>query len=152
MIYHSDVVFYDMVGQLRKNPKLLQKASEYIAAADKIALGIRSGKGKPFTYENYEKIVLASVMACGNNFGALLSGFLPSFRDEKPFSIVERPFMAAMSTLSTGSVTLKAGRQVGKCATGDTTVETDTHGRTTLRNLFEMGRPMTDHFIEKTLL
>lgn len=141
MIFHSDVVFYDLIGQLRKNDTLFRCASQFIEAADKIAVGIAGGKGNPYTHENYAKMVSASVRACGNNFGGLLGGFIPSFRDEKPFSIVERPFMAAMSTLSPGIVTLKAGRQVGKCATGDTTVETDTVGQVSLRELFEAGLP-----------
>lgn len=142
MIFHSDLVYYDMVGQLRKNDTLFNAASQFIEAADKIAAGIQSGKGKPYTHENYAKMVMTSISACGSNFGGLLGGFLPSFRDEKPFSIVERPFMAAMTTLSPGMVVLKAGRQVGKCATGDTTVDTDTMGSVQLRDLFDMGVPL----------
>ena len=139
MIFHSDVVFYDMVGQLRKNDTLFDAASKFIEASDKIAVGIRSGKGKPYTHENYAKMTSAAIQACGNNFGGLLGGFLPDFKDGRPFSIVERPFMAAMTTLSPGTVVLKAGRQVGKCATGDTTVDTDTMGHVQLRDLFAMG-------------
>lgn len=142
MIFHSDVVFYDMVGQLRKNDTLFSCASQFIDAADKIAFGIRTGKGKPYTHENYAKMVTAAIHACGSNFGGLLGGFLPSFRDEKPFSIVERPYVAAMTTLSPGIVVLKAGRQVGKCATGDTVVDTDTMGPVTLSALFDMGVPL----------
>ena len=142
MIFHSDVVFYDLIGELRKNDTLFRCAAEFVDAADKIAAGIASGKGKPYTHENYAKMVAASVSACGNNFGGLLGGFIPSFRDEKPFSIVERPFMAAMSTLSPGIVTLKAGRQVGKCTTGDTTIDTDTNGVISMRELFDAGMPI----------
>lgn len=142
MIFHSDVVFYDLIGELRKNDTLFRCAAECIDAADKIAAGIASGKGKPYTHENYNKMVTAAISACGNNFGGLLGGFIPSFRDDKPFSIVERPFMAAMSTLSPGIVTLKAGRQVGKCTTGDTTVDTDTKGVVSMRELFDAGLPI----------
>lgn len=142
MIFHSDVVFYDLIGELRKNDTLFRCAAEFVDAADKIAAGIASGKGNPYTHDNYAKMVAASVSACGNNFGGLLGGFIPSFRDEKPFSIVERPFMAAMSTLSPGIVTLKAGRQVGKCTTGDTTIDTDTNGVVSMRELFDAGMPI----------
>lgn len=142
MIFHSDIVFYDMVGQLRKNDTLFNCAAQFVEAADKIAAGMQAGKGKPYTHENYAKMTTAAIRACGNNFGALLSGFLPSFRDDKPFSIVERPFMAAMTTLSPGIVVLKAGRQVGKCATGDTTIETDTMGNVQLQELFNLGVPL----------
>ncbi len=128
-----------MVGQLRKNETLLRAAGHFIDATDRIAAGILSGKGKPFTHENYAKMVMASISACGNNFGGLLGGYLPSFRDGRPFSIVERPFMAAMTTLSPGTVVLKAGRQVGKCLTGDATVETQHQGHVTMRDLFEAG-------------
>ena len=142
MIFHSDVVFYDMVGQLRKNETLFNAASQFIEASDKIAAGIQAGKGKPYTHENYAKMVTAATRACGSNFGGLLGGYLPAFRDGKPFSIVERPFMAAMTTLSPGLVVLKAGRQVGKCVTGDTTVETDTMGKINFLDLFDMGLPL----------
>ena len=139
MIFHSDVVFYDMVGRLRKNNTLYNAAHALIKNADKIAAGMRVGKGNPFTPENYGKLAFLASRACGSNFGGLLSGFLPDFRDDKPFSIIERPFMAAMTTLSPGIVVLKAGRQVGKCTTGDTTVATDKLGVVQLRDLFDMG-------------
>lgn len=143
MIHHSDVVFYDMVGKLRKNEPLMRCATQFIDAAEKITAGIARGKGKPYTHENYTKMATAAIGACGYNFGGLLGSFIPSFRDDKPFSIVERPFMAAMSTLSPGTVVLKAGRQVGKCATGDTVVETDKLGRLRMDALFDLGVPVS---------
>lgn len=142
MLFHPDLVFYDVVDKLRSNEALYRTSAALVRGVDRIAADMRSGKGKASSSSNYVKLARAATMACGNNFGYLLSSYLPAYPAENPFSLVERPFMFAMTTFGPGTVVLKAGRQVGKCATGDTEVVTDKLGRVTLEQLFEAGTPI----------
>lgn len=83
---------------------------------------------------------LGLMRKCGYNFGMLIPVIYHTLNNGRPMSLGSRPFMHVMTCLAPGySVTLKAGRQVGKCVTGDTTVQTR-EGDVSLRYLFAMGR------------
>jgi hypothetical protein len=76
---------------------------------------------------------------CGYNFGLLVPGLYPTLDNGKPMSLNKRPFMHVMTCLAPGyTLTLKAGRQIGKCVTGDTEVTT-AEGSVSMRYLFAMG-------------
>jgi hypothetical protein len=80
------------------------------------------------------------VTSCGFNYGLLMPQIFPRYPTNEPLSLLPRPFMFVMTTLAANSVlTLRAGRQVGKCADGDTEVETEAHGTLSLRQIFDMG-------------
>ena len=81
----------------------------------------------------------AVVPLCGFNYGLLIPKMFPQYPDDQPLDFSQRPFMFAMSAQAPNSVvTLKAGRQVGKCADGATELTTPS-GSITMRELFEEG-------------
>lgn len=85
------------------------------------------------------KALARVIPASGFNFGHLIPFFFPRYPVDKPLDLRTRPFMYAMTCLSAGSTTtLMAGRQVGKCVTGDTTLSSS-RGDLTLRQLFDMA-------------
>jgi hypothetical protein len=80
------------------------------------------------------------VTVSGFNYGLLIPQIFPRYPTSEPLSLLPRPFMFVMTTLAANSVlTLRAGRQVGKCADGDTEIDTEGHGTLTLRQVFDMG-------------
>ena len=84
----------------------------------------------------------ALIPLCGFNFGLLIPTVFQKYPYEDPLDFASRPFMFSMTAQAPSSVvTLKAGRQVGKCVTGDTEVMTP-DGVSTLLDLFEDGVPV----------
>lgn len=87
----------------------------------------------------YVRAMARTIPVCGFNFGHLVPFFFPRYPVDKPLDLRTRPFMYAMTCLSAGSTTtLMAGRQVGKCVTGETAVSSS-QGELTLRQLFDMA-------------
>ena len=138
MIEQGEFV-YDLISALRKDP---QRASEVTAALkhiDKVAADVANGKAARRDITEAEASVIP---VCGFNFGLLIPRFFPRYPFDKPLDFSSRPFMFAMTAMAPGSiVTLKAGRQVGKCVSGDTVVVTNL-GAATLRSLFDQGEPV----------
>lgn len=131
-----EIFTYDLMSTLRKDPAKARKVQEGMQRIDNIQRQMGQGKADPNTLA---KEMAALIPVCGFNFGLLIPHFFKKYPEDKPLSYIPRPFMFAMSSLANnGVVTLKAGRQVGKCADGDTIVVTD-RGAMTLRELFYAG-------------
>ena len=130
---------YDLLSDLRRNPKHCREVENALQHLDSVELARANGKASRRDVTDAEaKIVVAS----GFNFGLLIPRFFPRYPLDQPLDFSNRPFMFAMTSQAPGSVvTLKAGRQVGKCADGDTEVMTLT-GPSTLKNLFDEGIPV----------
>lgn len=136
MIEQGEFV-YDLISTLRKNPQMQAEVMAAVHRIDKIAADVRDGKASRRDITSAEA---ALVPLCGFNFGLLIPKFFPRYPYDQPLDFSSRPFMFAMTALAPGTVlTLKAGRQVGKCADGETTVTTN-HGKATLRDIFDQGR------------
>ncbi|MEJ6701202.1 MAG: hypothetical protein QNL01_09560 [Akkermansiaceae bacterium] len=104
---------------------------------DTVVRNIQEGKASRTDLASAQAKVIP---ASGFNFGLLIPSYFTAYPFQDPLSFVDRPFMFAMTCLAPNSVvTLKAGRQVGKCAHGDTEVETN-QGHMTLRSIFDAGR------------
>jgi hypothetical protein len=130
---------YDLMNALRRDPQRAAKVSAALQRMDTVTAAVADGKA---TRSDIAKIEAEIVPLCGFNFGLLIPRFFPRYPFEKPLDLSARPFMYAMTALAPGSVvTLKAGRQVGKCADGDTTVVTD-RGVATLHDIFAEGIPV----------
>ena len=127
---------YDLISDLRKNPKQMAAVTSLLGRIDSITAAVRNGKG---SREDLQQAMADIVPASGFNFGLLIPQFFPRYPLDEPLDFSNRPFMFAMTCLAPGSVlTLNAGRQVGKCADGDTEVTT-LEGPRTLASLFEDG-------------
>lgn len=130
---------YDVLSELRKNPKRKAAVLTALSDADRVSQAVLEGKASRKEITRTEAKI---VELCGFNFGLLIPRFFPRYPLEDPLDFSSRPFMFAMTAMAPGSVvTLKAGRQVGKCADGDTVVSTS-HGERTLRDLFDEGVPV----------
>jgi hypothetical protein len=88
------------------------------------------------------------VEACGYNLGMLMPSIYPRFvldpnsGETLPLDYVNRPYMFAFgSLLDDCTLTMITGRQVGKCVTGDTVIQTSI-GEMSVKALFEMGVPI----------
>lgn len=88
------------------------------------------------------------IKACGMNLGMVIPHFFPRFKMSEdgsqmlPLSFGDRPYMYAMTSLVPDSIlTLKSGRQVGKCVDGNTVVSTN-KGDMTMAELYELGTPV----------
>lgn len=127
---------YDLLSELRRDPQRRLEVSKRLVDIDKINQDIADGKASLNDLTSAEAEL---VPLCGFNFGLLMPRVFPRYPLEKPLDFASRPFMFAMTSMAPNSVvTLKAGRQVGKCASGDTEVVTRT-GKTTLAELFADG-------------
>ena len=130
---------YDVLSLLRKDPERQKAVCAALNTADRLSQEVLEGKA---SRKDITKAEAELVKLCGFNFGLLMPRFFPRYPLDEPLDFSSRPFMFAMTSQAPGSVvTLKAGRQVGKCADGDTVVTTDT-GSCTLRDLFDEGVPV----------
>lgn len=127
---------FDLVSELRKNPKRREAVVKALRDIDIVTLAHSKGKASRHEIVQAEAKLMP---LCGFNFGLLIPKFFPRYPFEQPLDFGSRPFMYAMTATAPGSVvTFKAGRQVGKCATGDTEVTTN-RGAMTLSELFDAG-------------
>ena len=133
---NSDIFSYDVLSYLRKRPKQAAAVEAILTRVDSISRLMREGKA---TQEDQKRLLPQLIPLSGYNFGFLIPSMFPRYPLDASLKFTDRPFMFAMSCLAPGSViTLKAGRQVGKCADGDTQVITN-RGTLTLRDLYEAG-------------
>lgn len=132
----NDTFVYDLLGFMRQNPKAAAEIHEAHAYVHKLIRLHREGKA---SHKDIAKAQAQLVTRCRFNFGLLMPFTFPKYPIDEPFSIVRRPFMFAMTSLTPNStITLKAGRQVGKCVAGETKLVT-TRGLKTLESLFQEG-------------
>ena len=129
---------FDVINEMRTSPKFRSKVSKAMLAVDRIHADIAAGKG---SRTELSKAQAELVKQSGFNFGSLFPHFYNRYPRQEPMSLNSRPFMYAMTCLAPGSIiTLKSGRQIGKCASGDTEVVTE-EGKDTLAGLFAAGLP-----------
>lgn len=138
----SSVFTYDLLSSMRDNPDRRKQVTEGLARVDNIQREIAEGKASK---ADLTAAMAALIPAAGFNFGLLIPAMFPTFPFTEPLDFANRPFMYAMASLAPKSViTLMAGRQVGKCATGETEVETE-GGPRTLQSIFDEGVPLNLH-------
>lgn len=131
---------YDLLSELRRNPRRRAAVEEALRRADRVTQAAASGKASK---NDITRAAADVVRLCGFNFGLLIPRMFPTYPFGEPLDFSSRPFMFAMTAQTPGSViTLKAGRQVGKCADGTTQVLMP-DGVTTLRGLFDEGLPVS---------
>lgn len=129
---------YDLLSELRSDPRRQEAVVQSLRRIDSISRDIDDGKASRQDLTNAEA---ALIPECGFNFGLLIPKVFPRYPLDSPLDLSSRPFMFAMTSMAPNSViTLKAGRQVGKCADGGTKVVTPT-GISTLQKLFDEGVP-----------
>ena len=130
---------YDLFSEMRKRPQRMSAIVAAMRRVDMVSRAFAEGKALRQDIVQAEADLLP---ACGFNFGLLIPKFFPRYPFDSPLDFSSRPFMFAMTATAPGSIiTFKAGRQVGKCADGDSEVMTN-HGKQTLRGLFDKGRPV----------
>lgn len=137
---NQDAFVYDLISELRKDPRRAEAVTSAMRRLDMITANFSKGKASRKDIIRAESDLLP---LCGFNFGLLIPRFFPRYPYDKPLDFSSRPFMFAMTAMTPGSViTLKAGRQVGKCVVGETIVTTNC-GPKTLLEIFDMGREIT---------
>lgn len=76
----------------------------------------------------------------GYNMALLFPFYFPRYPFDTPLSLLARPYMPVMTCLAPNSrVTLLAGRQVGKCVTGETVVNLREGRKMSLAQMFDAG-------------
>jgi hypothetical protein len=132
---------YDLLSDLRKSPARLEAVKTAMRRVDIVTQEVAAGKA---SRQQITEAEAALVPLCGFNFGLLMPRVFPRYPVDAPLDFASRPFMFAMTALAPNSVvTLKAGRQVGKCVTEDTRVIT-TDGELTMLDLFNDGVAISD--------
>lgn len=130
---------YDLINHMRRDENARKRVTEAVAHMERVITLTREGKANR---TDLVRAMSAMVPVCGFNFGLLIPYFFHRYPVDLPLSLLARPFMFAMTCLVPDSITtLMAGRQVGKCAAGDTEVTTN-EGTLTLRQLFQTARPV----------
>ena len=125
------------MAKLRSSSQHSRNAQTAVDNVARIQRQLADGKAERSDLARAYSTVVA---ACGFNYGLLLPKIFPRYPTTEPLSLLTRPFMFVMTTLADNSnLTLRAGRQVGKCADEDTEVETESHGKLTLGQIFGMG-------------
>jgi hypothetical protein len=134
---------YDLFSDLRKSPERLAEVEAAMRRVDSVTQEFAAGKASRSEITEAEA---ALIPLCGFNFGLLMPRVFPRYPKEEPLDLSSRPFMFAMTSLTPNSVvTLKAGRQVGKCVTEETRVTTP-DGEVTMLDLFNDGVAVSDTF------
>jgi hypothetical protein len=134
MISSSEIFSHDLLSDVRKNPTKGLQIQAALERLEKVTLDKSLGKASA---EDLSEAQAAIVPLSGFNFGLLMPSFFPRYHLGQPLSLLARPFMFAMTCLAPDSVTtLRAGRQVGKCVTGDTLLTTDKLGEISIGALF----------------
>lgn len=135
----KDIFVYDLMANLRKHPEKAKVVQGVIDQVRTLEQKIAQGKAD----RNEMSSALARLVPlCGFNFGLLLPYIFPRYPSTEPLSLLERPFMFAMTCFAANNrLTLRAGRQIGKCADANTEVTTRSHGQMTLGQLFDAGLP-----------
>ncbi len=129
---------YDLVGHMRNNPAARATINKTMQEVERAHEAMRRGGPRDEVSAAFAK----AVVDCGFNFGLVMPYYFYNFRDSAPMSLLDRPYMFAMTCLAPDSVTvLMSGRQVGKCADGETDISTDA-GVMTLSELFDAGLPI----------
>lgn len=130
---------FDLINVLRTDPVRGTAIRRAAAALETIEHKLKFGKSVTSDVSRAQADLVA---ACGMNFGLLVPYLIPKFgRRGTPMSFMDRPFMFAMSCLAPNTtVTLRAGRQVGKCVSGDTVLQTR-QGNRTIRDIFNSSTP-----------
>lgn len=125
------------MAKLRSDPAHARRAQQAVDHVRNVTHQHNNGKAER---GDVAQALSGVVSACGFNYGLLLPHIFPQYPTTEPLSLLPRPFMFIMTTLAANStLTLRAGRQVGKCADGDSVVETESHGDMTLRQVFDAG-------------
>ena len=125
---------FDLMAHLRKNKN---KAQAIDAAVTKLKkLEAMYSRGEPVSNE-IQKSIADLVILCGHNLGFLVPYLFPAYPSDSPLSLMARPYMFALLSMAGNvSVTFRAGRQIGKCVSGDTVLRTP-EGDITIAELFE---------------
>jgi hypothetical protein len=127
---------FDLTKAMRQDARLRHRVTESARTCDNIQHLAREGKATP---RDLHAAQAALVEACGFNYGMLIPKMFPRYPEDKPLDLAARPFMFVLTSMAEDcSVTVEAGRQVGKCAVGETVVETN-KGAMTLRGIFDSG-------------
>jgi hypothetical protein len=134
MISSSEIFSHDLLSDVRKNPTKSLRIQAALERLEKVTLDRSLGKASA---DDLTEAQAAIVPLSGFNFGLLIPSFFPRYHMGQPLSLLSRPFMFAMTCLAPDSVTtLRAGRQVGKCVTGETLLTTDKLGEISIGDLF----------------
>jgi hypothetical protein len=136
-MHHSPFVF-DLVKSLRDDPKRRESVLNALRESDEELAALRDGRSShEKLIEKQAKIVEHS----GFNYGLLVPQLFPRYPLDAPLDLAARPFMFVLTSFAEDiSITLEAGRQVGKCATASTEVVTR-DGTMTLGDIFARGVP-----------
>lgn len=128
---------YDLCSELRKDPERRQAVNEALKRIDTISDLVLQGKANR---RDITKAEAELMPLCGFNFGLLMPKMFPRYPVDEPLEFSSRPFMFAMTAQAPSSVvTMKTGRQVGKCADGDTVLQMSDGSTCSMRDLFEEG-------------
>lgn len=137
----SNIFVYDLIGHMRRDDAARKRIVLAMQKVEKLHASWRAGR---VNRSEVTASMAEATVACGFNVGMLMPYFFHNFRDMKPMSFLDRPYMFTMTSLAPDSVTvLMSGRQVGKCADGETDVDTSA-GVMTLQELFDEGVPSAD--------
>lgn len=134
----EEIFTYDLWGKMRRNTKMMDSISSAVARVAKLDQMASEGK---VGMDDLRDAMAKLIPQCGWNYGMLVPFVFHRYPLDRPMTLLSRPFMFTMTCMAPNSVvTLRAGRQVGKCAHGTTTVETN-YGPTTLEDIFNSAPP-----------
>lgn len=135
---NSEMFWYDVMGELARDSKRSSELSSVLARMGTVTKDAAQGKAST---EELTALQGRLIELSGHNFGLLVPYVFHKYPLDKPLDFMSRPFMFAMTSMApNSSVTLKAGRQVGKCVTGETRLSTN-RGDLPISDIFAMGLP-----------
>lgn len=133
---------FDLINFLRKNPVRAAEIKQKLNNLQELDRKLLHGGASRREVVTQQKDL---IRLCGYNYGLLLPYVFPTFEDGKPLGFMGRPYMFAFSSMRPGTtLTVRSGRQVGKCADKDTEIITRQGGeqiKTTLGGLFDQALP-----------
>jgi len=136
---------YDLMGFIKKNPKRGRKINASVDRLYKLEKAMLAGSVN--AGREMQKELATLIKLCGYNMGLVIPFMFPTYPEDKPLSLLCRPYMFALLSMAGNSiVTFRAGRQIGKCSVGITPIKAkvdDVECDILLEELFDMGEPIT---------
>ena len=134
-------MYIDLNWEVKTNAEFQHKLK---ALTDDIKRIEKENDGDPHCNDKIASRIIDIYRLCKYNAGLLVPYFFPQYPYDKPLSCTNRPYSFAMFHMQIGGfLSIRAGRQIGKCLTHSTQLEVVVQGekkKISAAELFNLAR------------
>lgn len=119
-------MYIDLNWEVRTNAEFSHKINEISKEISRLE---KLSDGDPHASNKIAERIIDIYRLCKYNAGLLVPYFFPQYPYDRPLSCFARPYSFAMFHMQMGGfLSIRAGRQIGKCLTHSTQLEVDVQG------------------------